>query len=121
MGFLDKIKRYFTKKHVRIIADDFTKTYGAPEPLEIGVYESDGTPITGKPVNIEINSRDYVRNTDENGVARLNINLGFGEYDTHIVFDDPDYQYTRSFLKVCVQPKLETSDLSMTEKDGLLI
>ena len=118
MGFLDKIKRYFTKKHVRIIADDFTKTYGAPEPLEIGVYESDGTPITGKPVNIEINSRDYVRNTDENGVARLNINLGFGEYDTHIVFDDPDYQYTRSFLKVCVQPKLETSDLSMTEKDG---
>ena len=118
MGFLDKIKRYFTKKHVRIIADDFTKTYGAPEPLEIGVYESDGTPITGKPVNIEINRRDYVRNTDENGVARLNINLGFGEYDTHIVFDDPDYQYTRSFLKVCVQPKLETSDLSMTEKDG---
>ena len=118
MGFLDKIKRYFTKKHVRIMADDFTKTYGAPEPLEIGVYESDGTPITGKPVNIEINRRDYVRNTDENGVARLNINLGFGEYDTHIVFDDPDYQYTRSFLKVCVQPKLETSDLSMTEKDG---
>ena len=119
MGLIDIIKSIltFNKKPARIIVEDLTKTNGESTPLEIGLYSED-TPLTDKTLNIKINNVNYIRTTNENGIAKLNINLPIGEYDTHITFDDPDYHYTRSFCEVTVNPIVECNDLTMSEKDG---
>lgn len=118
MGLFDIIRRYLTKKGVNLIADDFTKTIGDPTPLSIALYNDDKTPITGKEVQIEINGVEYNRKTGEDGIAKLNINLPVGIYDCHVVFDDPEYHYTRTFLRVTVCPVIKTADLNMVEGDG---
>ena len=94
MGLIDIIKSIltFNKKPARIIVEDLTKTNGESTPLEIGLYSED-TPLTDKTLNIKINNVNYIRTTNENGIAKLNINLPIGEYDTHITFDDPDYHF----------------------------
>ncbi|MBQ2653059.1 MAG: Ig-like domain repeat protein [Methanobrevibacter sp.] len=118
MSLLDRIKKYLTRKGVKLIAEDFTKTIGDSTPLSIALYDDNNSPIAGKEVEIEIHSETYYRKTDEDGIARLNINLPVGGYDTHVVFDDPEYHYTRTFLKVTVCPIIKTSDLTMTVGDG---
>lgn len=118
MGFFDIIRTYFSRKGVNLIADDFTKTIGDPTPLSIGLYNDDKTPITGKEVEIEIHGEKYNRKTGEDGIAKLNINLPVGIYDCHVVFDDPEYHYTRTFLRVTVCPVIKTADLNMVAGDG---
>ena len=117
---MDIIKSILTlnKKQARIIVEDLSKTSGELSPLEIGLYDGDETLLTDKDLTIQINNVKYTRTTDAEGIARLNINLPVGEYDTHITFDDPDYHYTKSFCQVTVNPIIITSDLSMTENDG---
>ena len=118
MSLLARIQKYLTRKGVKLIAEDFTKTIGDSTPLSIAVYNDDKTPITDKVVEIEINGVKYNRKTGEDGIAHLNINLPIGVYDTHVVFDDPEYHYTRTFLKVTICPVIKTSDLNMTVGDG---
>ena len=118
MGFFDIIRTYFSRKGVNLIADDFTKTIGDPTPLSIALYNDDKTPITGKEVEIEIHGEKYNRKTSEDGIAKLNINLPVGIYDTHVVFDDPEYHYTRTFLHVTICPVIKTADFNMVEHDG---
>ena len=119
MKILDKIKEILNlnRKYATIITNDLTKTYKDPTPLEIGLY-TNNEPLKDKPVNINIHNVDYTRKTDNNGIARLNINLPIGEYDAHITFDDPDYQYIKTFVNVSVNPVIVTSDLNMIERDG---
>lgn len=45
-------------------------------------------PIVNKSVNITINGVTYTRNTDEKGTAKLNINLGSGEYPVSVSVED---------------------------------
>ena len=119
MNIIDKIKDFLSinKKYAKIIVEDLNKISGESTPLEIALY-TDKTPLTDKKIIIDINHKKYEKITDSNGVATLNINLPVGEYDTHITFDDPDYHYIKTFVKVTVNPILVTSDLNMTYKDG---
>lgn len=119
MGFIDWIKQLLNnnKKYAKIMVQDLSKTYGDSTPLEIGLYEND-IPLTDKTVGIEINRKKYDRKTDSNGIAKLNINLPVGEYDTHITFNDPEYTHVKTFANVIVHPKIITDDLSMVEGDS---
>ena len=120
MGFLDFIRAFIgsNKKNVQIIVDDLTKVYKGPQPLEIGLYNNK-EPLTNKTISIEINGRSYDRQTDENGVAKLNINLGIGKYKTLITYKgDNEYKSAKGHIQVYVNPIIESSDLEMSEKDG---
>jgi len=119
MGILDYIKNLFksNKKIARIIAQDLSKTQGAKDQLEIGLYENK-TPLINKEITININGVDYIRKTNDDGIAKLNINLGVGEYDTHITFNDQEYEKTSTYCKVTILPVLITNDLTMMEHDG---
>jgi len=44
------------------------------------LVDGQGNPYAGQSVTFNINGVFYQRTTDENGVARLNINLMAGEY-----------------------------------------
>ena len=119
MSILDFIKNLFksNKKVARLITQDLTKVKGESEPLEVGLYENK-TPLVDKDVNISINGVKYNRKTDNDGIARLNINLPVGEYDSHITFEDSEYEYASTYCKVTINPMLITQDLTMVEKDG---
>lgn len=120
MGLLDFIFKFIGsgKKNVQIIAQDLTKTYKESEALEVGLY-SDKQPLVNKPIEIEINSRTYERTTDNNGIAKLNINLGIGKYKTLLTFKgDDEYKSAKGHVVVYINPIIETSDLNMSEKDG---
>ena len=64
---------------------------------------------------MNINGVFYNRTTDEKGVARLNINLGPGEYILTAI--DPLTGLKRSY-NVTVLPVLTADDLKMTYLDG---
>ena len=119
MRILDYIKNLFqtNKKYPRIITTDLHKTIGEPDQLEVGLFDGE-TPLQDKNVTININGVDYTRKTDNEGIARLNINLPVGNYDTHVSFDDPDYIFVRTSIQVTVNPVINTQDMKMTEKDG---
>lgn len=120
MGFLDFIKGLFSngKENPRIIVQDLNKIYKSSEPLEIGLYNKD-IPLSNKAINIEINDVSYKRITDENGVAKLNINLGVGKYKASVKFDETEeFNSATAYANVYVNPKITTSDLIMEYKDG---
>ena len=119
MGILDSIKNLFNTKtdYARIITEDLHKIQGGKEQLEIGLY-LDETPLPDKNINIKINGVTYVRKTDNDGIARLNINLGVGVYDALISFVDTGYAYTSSYATVYVNPVIESYDLNMRQGDG---
>ena len=74
-----------------IIAPDVTKYYGGPERFVVTVTDYKGNPLVNKTVNININGRNYTRNTNESGVASLAINLPSNEYNAtvSIKYRDP--------------------------------
>ena len=63
-----------------ISASDLTKKYGESAPFEATVVDGQGKPLANTEVSFNINGVFYTRNTDSNGVAKLNINLQAGEY-----------------------------------------
>ena len=73
-----------------------------------GVY-----PYDGQTVKFNINGVFYERKTDENAIARLNINLAPGEYIITSIFEG----YMAS-NKITVLPVLSASDLEMHYMDG---
>lgn len=120
MGILDFIKQllFNNKKNTNFYTDTLAKIYGEDTPLEIGLYD-DKTPLSNKEIIININGVDYKKTTDENGIAKLNINLGVGEYTALVTFNgDETYNKNKTHVQVLVNPKITTSDLIMNEKDG---
>lgn len=124
MGFFDFLKELFTnnKKNAKLITYDLIKTYGEKGQLEVALYDGK-TPLTGKQVKFNVNGIDYVRQTDSDGVARLNINLGPGEYTPLISFSDDEYNLETAFAHIIIKAqkkatRMEGTDVNMTYKDG---
>ena len=60
----------------------------------VKLTDSSNVPLSGKKVLISVNGINYVRITDDNGLARLKINLNYGKYDISSYFKgDLDYKY----------------------------
>ncbi|WP_407416164.1 right-handed parallel beta-helix repeat-containing protein [Methanobrevibacter sp.] len=63
-----------------LTAEDMTKKYGTQDPFEAKLVDGQGNAYANQKVEFNINGVFYYRNTDNNGVAKLNINLMAGEY-----------------------------------------
>ncbi|MBR0371336.1 MAG: right-handed parallel beta-helix repeat-containing protein [Methanobrevibacter sp.] len=63
-----------------IWADDLTKMFKNATQFEATFVDSDGNLIINTDVKFNINGLFYTRKTNENGTAKLNINLEPGEY-----------------------------------------
>lgn len=104
MGLIDLIRELLgnNKKNTRLITKDLTKTYGEKNQLEVGLYEN-ANPIEGQMITININGVDYNRKTDNNGIARLNINLNVGEYRATIDYHGNDeYNHCNAYCNVVI-------------------
>lgn len=110
MSFWDFIKNFITnnKKDARFITKTLIKTYGEPDQLEVGLYDKN-TPIDNEEIGIEINTRKYIKTTDENGIARLNINLGAGEYTAKLYWKgiNGEYNSVTGYVDIIVEPQPE--------------
>ena len=63
-----------------LIAYDMTKKYGSSDQFVATLLDGQGKPYANQTVQFNINGIFYQRTTDNNGKARLNINLMAGEY-----------------------------------------
>ena len=61
-------------------ASNLIKKYGTPDQFVAKLVDGQGKAFAGQKVQFNINGVMYYRTTDDNGQARLNINLQPGEY-----------------------------------------
>ena len=96
-----------------IVANDLTKYYLNATRFEATIYNKNGTLAINKNVIFNINGVFYTRQTNENGVVGLNINLRPGNYIITTMFDG-----LAIGNNINVLPTLVTNDLSMKYLDG---
>ena len=110
MNILEVIKNFLSnnKKNARFITKTLVKTYGDPEPLEVGLYDKN-TPIDNEDIGIEVNGKQYIRTTDNDGIARLNINLGAGNYTAKLYWKgiNGEYNSVTGYVDIIVDPQPE--------------
>ena len=98
-----------------LIADNLVKYFRNASQFYIGLIDGEGNPVAGQNITMNINGVFYNRTTNENGTARLNINLNPGEYILTAI--DPLTGLQMSYI-ITVLPTLNAIDLEMTYKDG---
>ena len=68
-------------------AANVNKYYKGPEKLNVYLMDSSNCPVVGENVVIKINGQTYTRQTNENGVASLGLNLNAGSYDATVSYN----------------------------------
>ena len=108
MNILEVIKNFLSnnKKNARFITKTLVKTYGDPEPLEIGLYDGI-TPIDNEDIGIEVNGKQYIKTTDNDGIARLNINLAAGNYTAKLYWRgiNGEYNSVTGYVDIIIDPQ----------------
>ena len=85
-----------------LIANDFSKIYGTPDALYVTLLFNK-EPLINFPVQFNLNGVRYQRYTDNQGRAKLNINLMPGEYDCTVWFEgDSTHDSTSKSIKITV-------------------
>ena len=98
-----------------LIADNLVKYFRNDSQFYIDLIDGEGNPVSGVNITMNINGVFYNRTTNENGTARLNINLNPGEYILTAI--DPLTGLQMSYT-ITVLPTLNATDLEMKYKDG---
>ena len=93
------------KLPTKIIAPDVTCTYGDGEYLVATLKDKNGKPLRSKEILVKINSRSISQGTDDNGQARLVVNLVHGNYTVEVCFEgDIFYDSSSATLNITVNP-----------------
>ena len=82
------------KKTFTLTADDLVKYYKGPESLTAKLVDSKGNPIAGADVTFNINGKDYIRKTNNEGIASMAINLGAGTYNVAVKYNESSVNAT---------------------------
>ena len=96
-------------------ADNLVKYFRNESQFEISLFDGEGNPISNVNITMNINGVFYNRVTNENGTAKLNINLRPGEYILTAV--DPLTSLEMSY-NITILPVLTGEDVYMTYMDG---
>ena len=93
---------------------DVTKFYRNGTQYYITVLDDNGNPAkAGENVTFNINGVFYTRQTNENGTAKMNINL---QPDTYII--TAEYKGCKASNTIKVLPVLSAKDITMKYRDG---
>lgn len=111
------------KRESRIICSNMTTTaVDVKTDGRIGEYfkwtlvDNKGNPIANVPMQIGFNGKVYDRVTDDNGVSKLHINLGYkGDYTFAICFLSDDV-YSGSFAVAKITVNTQTGSLTVPNK-----
>lgn len=94
---------------------NIVKYYKNDTPYQIELTDSYENPLINQEVIFNINGIFYTRTTDQNGIARLNINLDPGNY---IITATNTLNGEMHSNNIEVLPTIFTEDLSMNYNDG---
>lgn len=97
-----------------IHSNDLVKFYRNASQFNVKLLDDTGNPLKNTSVTMNINGVFYTRNTNDLGVAKLNINLGPGEY----ILTSIHPSGLRSSNKITVLSILEGSDLIINSDEG---
>ena len=120
MNIIDYIKQILSngKQNAQIYAVALEKDYNTKEALEIGVYNNK-SPIANEEIGIEINNKQYIRTTDENGIARLNINLPVGKYTAKIYWrGNKEFNKVTAYTDVLIVTGTYLDGINLTKNEG---
>ena len=98
-----------------LIGKNLVKYYRNESQFYISLIDGEGKSVPGANITLNINGVFYNRTTNENGTAKLNINLNSGEYVLTAI--DPLTGLMMSY-NITVLPTLIAEDLNMTYRDG---
>ena len=98
-----------------LIAENLVKYYRNASQFFISLIDGEGNPVAGVNITMNINGVFYNRLTNQNGTAKLNINLEPGEYI--LTATDPLTGLQMSY-NITVLPTLNATDLEMKFQDG---
>ena len=98
-----------------LMAENLVKYYKNASQFEISLIDGAGNPVSGVNITMNINGVLYNRTTNENGTAKLNINLNPKEYILTAV--DPLTGLQMSY-SITVLPILNATDMEMKYLDG---
>jgi len=97
-----------------IEGDDLVKTYKNDTQYYASFLDNNGNPLANSEVTFNINGVFYTRKTNENGIAKLNINLNSGNY---IITATHQNGLSYSNL-ITVLPSITGSDITKFYKNG---
>ena len=120
MSIIDYILNLFKngKNNATIYTITLKKQYTEKDPLEIGLYDKQ-TPIPNEDIGIEINGKQYIRTTDEKGIARLNINLPVGNYSAKIYWrGNKQYNKTTAYADITITTPTYIDGINLTKNEG---
>lgn len=98
-----------------LIALNLVKYFRNESQFLISLIDGESNPVANVNITMNINGVFYNRTTNENGTAKLNINLNPGEYILTAI--DPLTGLMMSY-NITVLPTLTADDLNMTYLDG---
>ena len=93
---------------IELKASDVTKYYRGDEAYAVTVYKN-GIPVSGASVSISLNGAEYTRTTNDNGIAKLNLNLPSGTYQI-----TSSYKGKQVTSKVTIKPTITGKDATGT-------
>ena len=94
--------------------NDIVKTYKNDTQYYATVLDNNGNPLANSDITFNINGVFYDRKTNENGIARLNINLNSGEYILTAIHNN-GLMYSN---KIVVLPSINGSDVTKFYKNS---
>ena len=120
MNIIEYILNLFKngKKSAQIYTTTLKKQYDEKEALEIGLY-SDKTPIPNEEVGIEVNGKQYIRTTNDDGVAKLNINLPVGTYTAKVYWrGNKEYNKLTAYTDIIITTDTYIDGVNLTKNEG---
>ena len=109
----EKVSNTITVLPTLVNSNDLVKYYKNDSGYKVQVLDDQGNPAIGVNVSFNINGVFYIRTTDSNGYANLNINLNPGNY-----IITAEYNGLRTSNNIVVKSVMESSDLVMNYRDG---
>ena len=108
----------FTSNNITVLSRlvenyDLVKYYKNASRYSLKVLDEKGSPLAGESVSFNINGVFYIRTTNSEGIASLNINLGPGTYLITAQYGESRVSNTITVLNV-----IETDDVVMNYHDG---
>ena len=97
---------------ISVVAPDVTKYYHGSERFVVNVTKS-GKALVNASVEITINNATYTRQTDENGIASIGLNIESGNYTATVKVNDVTVNST-----VTILPTVNGSDVTKVYRNG---
>ena len=102
-----------------LVGNNLTKYFSDSTPYTVTLKDSDGNYLSNQNITINLNGRPYTRTTDENGTAKMNINLNAGEYEIIASFNGTDdYPASNTTNVVTILSTVDGSDITKMFKNG---